>query len=259
MAASLPPYFEGFAEYLRTGDERCLHDCFDPSANTDLARIYRNGFRKTCINALAANYPCIAALVGEDYFRTLALHYIDHYPPSQPSLVGYGNRFPELLAETLVRHRLPYLVDVARLDQAWLDSYFASDQQAVSAEDIAEWADAGRDVSGLVLTRCTHARLVENQHAVGHIWTEIRGSSTLANQVHVVAVPESMLLWRAERTIHARVLAAAERAFLQALPEVPTVGEAASMALAVDAEFDLPGFFAALLAHGLLCHPGVSS
>ena len=80
--------------------------------------IYRNHHRISLAGALAANFPTVAKVVGEQAFQTLAESFIALDPPREPSLAAYGAGFAAFLEEDARARRLSYLADVARLDWA---------------------------------------------------------------------------------------------------------------------------------------------
>jgi hypothetical protein len=55
--------------------------------------VYRNTVMKGCIDALQANYPAVARLVGEEWFRAAAAVYARANPPRVPMLAEYGEGF----------------------------------------------------------------------------------------------------------------------------------------------------------------------
>jgi hypothetical protein len=51
----------------------------DPNHAADAAarfKVYRNTVLKGCVDALAANFPTVLRLVGEDWFRAAALIHV---------------------------------------------------------------------------------------------------------------------------------------------------------------------------------------
>ncbi|MBW8719456.1 MAG: putative DNA-binding domain-containing protein, partial [Variovorax paradoxus] len=48
--------------------------------------VYRNTVMKACIDALQANFPTVAQLVGEEWFRAAAALYVAADPPSDGRL-----------------------------------------------------------------------------------------------------------------------------------------------------------------------------
>lgn len=99
--------------------------------------VYRNTVMKGCIDALQANFPSVARLVGEEWFRAAAGVHASTALPVEPSLLRYGASFPDFLAGFEPAAELPYLAGVARLDRLWTEAHAASDEPAASLAAIA--------------------------------------------------------------------------------------------------------------------------
>ncbi|SEW21355.1 putative DNA-binding domain-containing protein [Luteibacter sp. 329MFSha] len=87
--------------------------------------------RQAAIDALEANYPAVACLVGAEWFRSAAAAYAVACPPGDPRSSTYGDAFPAFLAAAPAARHLPYLADVARLDRFFLESQFAADARSL--------------------------------------------------------------------------------------------------------------------------------
>lgn len=79
--------------------------------------VYRNTWRKALREALQANYPVVAALIGEDAFCRLASDYIGKAAARSPILSDYGAGLDETIAAGPLDEALPYLADMARLER----------------------------------------------------------------------------------------------------------------------------------------------
>jgi hypothetical protein len=89
--------------------------------------VYRNTVMAGCIEALAANYPIVRALVGDARFGDLARAYVRAAPPRDGVLAGYGDGFAAWLASR-AEQGVPVLAGgLARLDRAWTESHLAAD------------------------------------------------------------------------------------------------------------------------------------
>lgn len=124
-----------------TGLEASI-DVFRPAhlPEGDPLSVYRNHHRISLCATLAATFPTVVRLIGEEAFHVLASRFLQTQPPVQPCVAEYGAAFGEYLdAEALVKG-LPYLADMTRLDWAI--------NQAVTAADAAELdADLLRSLS----------------------------------------------------------------------------------------------------------------
>jgi hypothetical protein len=104
--------------------------------------VYRNTVFKGCVDNLAANFPTVLRLAGEERFRAAAVAYAHAQPPREPALLEYGAWFPDFLAEFAPTAALPWLAGVARLDRLWLEAHSAADAGALDAAALAGLAPA---------------------------------------------------------------------------------------------------------------------
>lgn len=99
--------------------------------------IYRNTWLKGLLDALDANYPTIAMLLGPEAFKAAALEYACRHPPETPVLAQYGAGFADFLALHPAGRQIPYLSDVAALDRLWTECFFAPDAPVLNPEHYA--------------------------------------------------------------------------------------------------------------------------
>lgn len=136
-------------------------------------RIHRNNVAAARVAALGAIFPAIRALVGEDFFRALALAFAAADPPRSPVLHDWGHGFAAFLAGFAPARPLPWLADVARLERAWLDAFHAADAPALPVTALGEVPDAA--LPGAVLLPHPACRLVASPHPVLSIWRDATG------------------------------------------------------------------------------------
>ncbi|WBU54142.1 DNA-binding domain-containing protein [Paracoccus sp. SCSIO 75233] len=99
--------------------------------------VYRNNVTVALSDALAANFPVIASLVGERFMAaTAGLFLVDH-PPKSPVLAEWGEDFAAWLANYPPAESLPYLPDMARLEQLSREALHARDARPVDPQEIA--------------------------------------------------------------------------------------------------------------------------
>ena len=102
--------------------------------------VYQNTGIKAAIDALCANFPTIAELVGEETFAAVASIFAHEYRPKSAVLSDYGAQFPDFLAASPLADDLPYLADVARIERLWMESFLAMDAVALAPDDLANIA-----------------------------------------------------------------------------------------------------------------------
>lgn len=112
---------------------------FVPAGHPAFA-VYRNTVMRACLDALEANFPSVACLVGRDWFRAAAAIHVAAEPPRDARLAMYGASFPDFLAGFEAASGLPYLPDVARLDRLWSESLHAADATPLGTQHLAALA-----------------------------------------------------------------------------------------------------------------------
>ena len=101
MTSALARFQDGFARALLAPDAAGAELAPEITA---LARqpgfaVYRNTVMKGCIDALQANYPAAARLVGDEWFRAAAAIFVRANLPAQPTLAYYGEGFAQFLEQ----------------------------------------------------------------------------------------------------------------------------------------------------------------
>jgi len=247
MTQSLSAFQEAFAQALQLG---AAHD----SAVAALAAqpgfaVYRNTVTKGCVDALVANYPAVARLVGDEWFRVSAAVFIGQSPPRCPMLVDYGATFPDFLATFAPAAELPYLPDVALLDRFWTEAHIASDQTPVAAAAIAkvELHELGRTVLR------PHASARWKWFAdqpIFSLWRCNREDANTDALRTLVWRGEGALLVRPDATVEAIELSAGGCAFIDACGAGAQLASASLAALDVEHDIDLSALMAQLLQVG---------
>jgi hypothetical protein len=90
-------------------------------------RVYRNTVLSGCVDALRANYPIVARLLGDEMFDAAAVDHATKCPPRRPALALYGECFADWLAEQPWIWDVAYVPDVARIERFWIEALFAED------------------------------------------------------------------------------------------------------------------------------------
>lgn len=244
-----------FAEFMESGQNEKLADYCDLGTNLEFFNIYRNGYYRSTIDTLVSNYPAVLALVGDDYFRSLANHYVTEFPPCVGSLVGYGHEFASFLAEHDVSQQLPYLSDIARLDRAWLNVYFAAENAPITVDEISTLMGRGDDIAVQQLVLRAATDIVSLDYVVTPVWQKLKETGRLNTAIEVIKKPEYVLVWRQHSEVLIRPLPSVEFKFLSGLNTGLNLGEAAEIAVLDDADINLSEFFSNLITAGVLATP----
>lgn len=184
--------------------------------------VYRNTVMIACTSALAANYPTVQQLLGDESFRDLARDFVHHAPPSDGVLARYGEGFASFIEKTAASE-LAYLPEVAELDRCWTEAHLAADAPVLSpaafaglaAEHVGRWR--------LVLHPAARWRAFESRPAFT-IWRRHRERLAIGDELDWKG--ESVLLVRPGSAVSWCGLDAAGTAFLSACDEGRTLAEA---------------------------------
>jgi Putative DNA-binding domain len=102
--------------------------------------VYRNNVSVGLKDALAASFPVLRALLGEDFFGAMSGVFLRMHPPSSPMMMFYGADMPDFLAGFGPARHLGYLPDIARLELAIRRSYHAADSTPLDPTVLATLA-----------------------------------------------------------------------------------------------------------------------
>ena len=209
--------------------------------------VYRNTVMKGCIDALQANYPAVARLVGEEWFRAAAAIHVREALPADPTLLRYGAAFADFLAGFEPATELPYLPGVARLDRYWTEAHAAPDEKVL--DPVAVAGVAPEALAATVLHPHPAARWAWFADApIYTIWSRNRSGGVLDDNLDWR--PEGALLTRPRDAVEWIAIDAAGCAFLDACAAGCTLATAADAALEVQGNADLARLMSALLATG---------
>jgi hypothetical protein len=183
--------------------------------------VYRNNVAVGLIGALEARYPVSRRIAGDELFRAMARAFVQAHRPRSPVMIAYGGEFPEFLAGC--EGVEPCLVDVARLENAWVEAYHAED---ASVATIVELAALNPDsLPGTRIIFHPAARLLRFLTPAASVWASAQNSD------HPVAPAEApsedALITRPDCDVQVRVLPPLAHDFAQKLREGATLIEAA--------------------------------
>jgi hypothetical protein len=196
--------------------------------------IYKNNVYTQLLEALRDSYPAVHRLTGAEFFRFAATEYLMAHPPRSPTLLAYGESFPGFLEEFEPASSVPYLPDVARLEQLYLESYHAAEAAPLPRAAFATHLSEGTAPPDIRLH--PSARLMTSTFPVSRIWELNVQSSTIEGKQRIPGGAENLLIVRPRATVEVRRISRGAHAALAALEQGFSIAEA----LAAGAEAD-PG------------------
>jgi hypothetical protein len=205
--------------------------------------IYRNNLREGFIKALAIGFPVIERLTGTDYFRQLALEFLQAHPSRSGNLHHIGEPFAPFLQQKFDGTPYSYFADVAALEWAY--------QQALIAEDaVVLTAEAFRDIDvahyeHLKLTLHPACGFIQSAFPIVLIWRANQVQTASDEVIDLACGSDNVLVLRTAECVEFHRLPLPQFTFFEALNRGESLGMALERAQTMSADFD-PG---AALSH----------
>jgi len=230
-----------------------------PEAGNELAMpdarlaIYRANGRANYRNALAATYSVAKRLTGAAFFNAAVDAFVAAHPPVSGDLNVYGEHLAGFLERYPPAANLPYLPDVARLEWAIDEANRAADTPRVPDAVLAALSLVAADrVAGVRLALAASCRMLASKYPILHIWRANQPDRAGDERIELDEGGVALLLRRDADGVAMEALGPGEFAWLEALGERATFGEAIDRALAADAAFDLGAALRAHIAAGTI-------
>ncbi|MDB5601047.1 MAG: putative DNA-binding protein [Xanthobacteraceae bacterium] len=239
-----------FAEALLDADRAIPPDVTSHTTRVPARRfgVYRNNVVASLVNALRIRFPAVARIVGDEFFAGMARLFVTAQPPRSPLLMRYGDAFPDFIAGFTPAAELLYLPDVARVEAARTRAYHAADMRPLDLCDIA--TQPPETLGALRVSLHPSIEIVRSAFPVVTIWAMNSGEAELTPIDDWRG--EDALVARPALDVEMRALPAGGAAFLRALFNNETLGQAATLALADSDQFDLAANLAGLFGAGLV-------
>lgn len=238
-----------FARALLWHDEAVPPSVRGPSGAAQHRRftIYRNNVFASLTACLAARFPAVARLVGEEFFAATARAFIDRCPPASPALLDYGEEFAAFLQSFEPARGLPYLPDVARLEWHIATAYHAADARPVGASALQRLGEDAPDAGIDLHPSCT---ALLSRYPVYSIW-HTNTHDEVVRPIDADSGGEAILIVRPQLDVSVvRLDATGAYAFIAALKAGHSLELSAEIAVEIDRRFDLAAMLAALFRCG---------
>lgn len=196
--------------------------------------VYRNNVMSGLIKVVAARFPAVRRLVGEDCFFEKVRRFIAAEPPRSPLLLAYGDGFPQFLRRLGDDGCIGYIPDIADLEVARGRAYHAADAVPLPPQAFA--AIPAERLAGLRLSLHPSVSLLQSQFPIVSLWHESQEAGDVASPQWR---PEAALIARPMLEVEVWNLPPGGFAFLAALSRGATLAEAAEAAMDAAPDFDL--------------------
>jgi hypothetical protein len=208
--------------------------------------VYRNNVLVSLTEALSNRYPVIKKLVGDEFFQATAREFVILHPPRSPVMLHYGTSFPDFLDSFPPAASVPYLGDVARLENARRLAYHARDEQPLDPSRLEQVAPD--DFDRLAFRMHPSLCLLESEYAILSIW------QANSRDMELGVAPDtsqSVMICRPHLDVEVRALPKGACAFLAALQQGQTLGAAAQTGMLANPAFDLAETLTGALSAGI--------
>lgn len=218
-------------------------------------RAYRANAQAIAQRALAAAYPVLAQLLGEEAMAALARDLWQAHPPSRGDLAWFGAELPGWLAGIDDFADMPWLADVARLEWA---VHAASGAAGAAPAELQLHLLAHADLDRLRVGFAAASELVESDWPVLTLWRAHQGPEGAvpdlrdAREALAARRGEATWVWRRGLRVELAGLDVAEAAFNTALRAGQPLGPALDQALSRFPVFSFEHWLTRALREGWL-------
>jgi hypothetical protein len=209
--------------------------------------VYRNNVLSSLINAMADNYPVVAQLVGEEFFRGMAGVYAQSAPPRSPVMSDYGDDFAGFIEQFEPAACVPYLADVARLERLRVQAWHAADAEPMAAERIVEALSSPTLTRHLKIGLHPSLRLLQSPFAVVAIWAAHQQKPPVVFEPHAA---QNALVLRNGLEVEVFAISHGAHEFITSLQQ----GLSLTAAIEAASDLDLEPTLASLIRHQAITH-----
>jgi hypothetical protein len=210
--------------------------------------IYRNNVASGLVTALAVRFPVTQQLVGEEFFRAMAALYVEDNKPASAVLIHYGETLSEFISAFEPAKSVPYLADVARLENVWWKAYHAADAASVDADVLGRFPE---DALGeLRFSLHPSIGVMSSPFAVSKIWHAHHGGDVMGT--FTIALADHVLVARSAADVEVRTETAGFVTMVGALLNGAKLMDAVASAVDADAAFDLTSALGQVFAFNLV-------
>lgn len=216
----------------------------DRIAASDRLDIYRNNVLSSLVDVLAAAYPACKRLIGKGNFAVIATEFAIAHPPKEPQLLAYGARFSEFISghgEAIGEY--PFLSDLARLEWARNDAYFAANADTITATYLETIPQ--ENYPSLKFELHPSVTIIRSEFPIHHFWGLSRLRRPWSEGREIV------LVYRKQMMVYADDIGPGMAGLIEAFADGRPLEAAAEAAFEADAAFDLQTALTTVLGNGI--------
>jgi hypothetical protein len=203
-------------------------------------KIYRNNIVCSLSDAMLATYPLIKTLTGVEFATALMRSFVLENPPREACLARYGAGLDAFIETFTPAKDLRYLPDVARLEWAMNEAYYASDDRPLAPEDLQ--SQPAENLSDLSLRPRSSVRLLASPWPLESIRTFCLNYREDSDETLNLDQGDSRLMvFRPRLSVEVVSLDHDEYVWLEFLAEGQTLGAALESVFKVFPSFNFQG------------------
>jgi hypothetical protein len=178
------------------------------------AEVYAEAYRLRLIEALAADYPALRALLGANDFADLGRMYAGAHPSRSASIRWFGRHLSRFLQDDSEYRERPELAELAAFEWALSEAFDAAETPAISPEALAalpaaRWPD-------LRIRFHPALRRVEFRFNTPEVWRALNRQGS-PPPFEALDSPQAWIVWRSDLKLFFRSLDASEAQAFDAL------------------------------------------
>jgi len=167
--------------------------------------LYGNAYTLRLKEALSTDYDRLYSYLGDELFETLMDKYIESYPSHHPSLRYFGQYMVDLVERLEPFSHLPEVAEIARIENAFGDSFDAADCNRTTLDQLARLDPETWPT--LKLRFHDAVQLLPQHYNSFQIWRALSNEETPPQKA---ADEATWLIWRQDLVSRYRALSSAE-------------------------------------------------
>jgi hypothetical protein len=186
--------------------------------------VYRNNHFASLVATLAEGFPVCRALVGEDFFREMARCFVRDHPPRSPVLTEYGRGLPAFIDGFAPAATVPYLADMARLEQLRIDAWHAADATPLARGALENALSRAQALPGARLQLHPSVAVLRSRYALFDLWMAHQGEVPIESVQPIRA--QCVMVLRPRDAVNVALIGEPTAVFVQALASGLPLGAA---------------------------------
>jgi Putative DNA-binding domain len=190
--------------------------------------VYANAYRIRILDAIAVEYPKIAAALPPEQFAELCRAYLAVHPTSRPSLREAAQHLSSFLAAGGWPKAPPWLADLAALERARTEAFDGPDARPLQRDDLANIPP--EEIAFLRLPLVPTGALLQLHSIADEVWSALEADPATKPDLtpgdDTPVAPRTVLVWRRDIIVIHRTLADDEAQVLRALADGASFADA---------------------------------